>query len=162
VEADLYAGKANRVTIRHRHGRVIAVIEIVSPGNKSSRAALRSFVEELADLLCQNIHLLVIDLLPPSPRDPQGIHKALWDELQEEPFELLPDKPLTVGPYSAGPVKVAYVKSVAVGDVLPPMPLFLEPEAYVPAPLEATYQATWEVFPAVLKGLLTTQPSGTE
>ncbi len=34
------------------------------------------------------------------------------------------------------------------------MPLFLEPEYYVPVPLETTYRATWSVFPAALKGLL--------
>jgi hypothetical protein len=34
------------------------------------------------------------------------------------------------------------------------MPLFLKPEFYVWAPLEATYHATWELFPAALKGLL--------
>ncbi len=154
VEEDLYCRKANRVTIRHRHGRVIAVIEIVSPGNKSSRDALRAFVEKLTDLLRQDIHLLVIDLFPPGPRDPQGIHKALWDELKEEPFELPADKRLTLAAYSAGAVKTAYVEPVAVGDVLPEMPLFLEPEIYVPAPLEATYQTTWSVFPGALKELL--------
>lgn len=154
VEDDLYCRKANRVTIRHRHGRVVAVVEIVSPGNKSSRDALRSFVEKTTDLLRQGVHLLVIDLFPPAPRDPQGIHKAIWDELKEESFVLPPDKPLTLAAYSAGVVKVAYVEPVAVGDVLPDMPLFLEPEVYVPAPLETTYQATWCVFPAPLKGLL--------
>jgi hypothetical protein len=155
VEEDVYCRKADRVTIRHRHGRVIAVIEIVSPGNKSSRDALRAFVEKLTDLLRQGVHLLVIDLFPPGPRDPQGIHKVIWDELKEEPFQLPPDKPLTLAAYSAGAVKVAYVEPVAVGDVLPDMPLFLEPEVYVPAPLESTYQTTWSVFPGALKGLLT-------
>ena len=51
------------------------------------------------------------------------------------------DKPLTLAAYSAGPVK-AYVEPVAVGDVMPDMPLFLDPDRHVPAPLEATYQAT--------------------
>src|SRR4051794_37158619 len=32
-EANLYAEKANIITVRHRHGDVVAVIEIVSPGN---------------------------------------------------------------------------------------------------------------------------------
>jgi len=49
---------------------------------------------------------------------------------------------------------VAYVEFVAVGDPLPDMPLFLKPEFYVLAPLEATYQTTWNGFPAALKGLL--------
>ena len=33
-EEDTYAGRANRIRIQHRHGEVVAVIEIVSPGNK--------------------------------------------------------------------------------------------------------------------------------
>lgn len=153
-EVDLYVRRANRITVRHRHGDVVAVIELVSPGNKASRNELRTFVEKTADLIRQDIQLLVIDLFPPGPRDPQGIHKAIWDEFGEEDYEQPPDKPLTLAAYDAGPPRVAYVQPIGVGDVLPEMPLFLKPETYVPAPLEATYQATWAVFPAPLKGLL--------
>ena len=153
-EVDLYAGKANRITLRHRHGEVVAVIEIISPGNKGSQAEFRAFVQKSADLIRQGVHLLVIDLFPAGKRDPQGIHKAIWDEFQEEDFELPHDKRLTLASYDAGPEHVAYVEFVAVGDALPDMPLFLRPEVYVPAPLETTYQATWNLFPAVLKGLL--------
>jgi hypothetical protein len=155
ADPDVYAAKANRITIRHPFGHVVAVIEIVSPGNKSSRAALRDFVEKTAGFLKQGIHLLVIDLFPPTARDPQGIHKAIWDEIEEEPFELPPDKPLTLAAYSAGLPKTAYVEPVGVGDVLPDMPLFLEPELYVPAPLEATYQTTWAACPAPLRNAVT-------
>jgi Protein of unknown function (DUF4058) len=76
AEADAYARKANRVTVRHKQGRVVAVLEIVSPGNKSGRTALHNFVEKMTDLLDQGIHLLIVDLFPPSNRDPQGIHKS--------------------------------------------------------------------------------------
>jgi hypothetical protein len=152
-ETELYADKANRITVRHRHGDVVAVIEIVSPGNKGSRAELRSFVEKTAELIRQKVNVLVIDLFPPGPRDPWGIHKAIWDEFQEEDFELPPDKPLILAAYDARP-RVAYIDPVAVGDALPDMPLFLGPEFYVPAPLETTYQTTWNAFPAVLKQLL--------
>jgi hypothetical protein len=151
VETDVYAGKANRLTIRDPRGQIVAVLEIVSPGNKDSRSALRAFVEKAADFLRQGVHLLVVDLFPPTKRDPQGIHKAIWDEIHDEPFEPPPDKPLTLAAYSAGVPKTAYVEPVAVADALPDMPLFLEPEVYVPVPLEATYQAAWAVFPAVLK-----------
>jgi hypothetical protein len=153
-EVDIYASRANRITVRQRHGDVVAVIEIVSPGNKACRAELRAFLEKSAARIRQNVHLLVIDLFPPSPRDPQGIHKAIWDEFLEEDVDLPPDKPLTLAAYDAGPPRVAYVEPVAVGDVLPDMPLFLKPEFYVPAPLEATYQTTWSGFPAPLKSLL--------
>jgi len=140
AELDLYARKANRIAIKHRLGRVVAVIEVVSPGNKGSRHALRSFVEKAEALLLQGIHLLVVDLFPPSPRDPQGIHKAIWDAICEEPFELPADKPLTVAAYWAA-------EPVAVGDALPGLPLFLDPDTYVPAPLETTYEATWANCP---------------
>jgi hypothetical protein len=154
TEANLYADLANRVAVRHRHGDVVAVVEIVSPGNKASRAEFRSFIEKSAELVRQRVHLLVIDLFPPTKRDPQGIHKAFWDEFLEEDYELPPDKRLTLASYDAGPPQVAYVEPIAVGDVLPEMPIFLKPETYVRAPLEATYQTAWEVFPARLKGLL--------
>ncbi len=154
TDADPFLNKANRIAVHHRHGNVIAVIEIVSPGKKGSRAEIRAFAEKAADLIVQGVHLLVIDLLPPGPRDPQGIHKVIWDEFLEEPFELPPDKPLTLADYSAGIIKTAYVEPVGVGDRLPDMPLFLQPEVYVPVPLEATYQASWKAFPNALKGLL--------
>jgi hypothetical protein len=159
-EAEIYARKASHVTVRHRHGDVVAVIEVVSPGNKASRAEFRSLVQKAADLIRQGIHLLVIDLFPPGPRDPQGLHKAIWDEFQDEDFARPSDKPLTLAAYDAGPTQVAYVEFVAVGDALPDMPLFLQPEFYVPAPLEATYQTTWQVFPAALKGLLEAPTAG--
>jgi hypothetical protein len=154
AEADLYASKANRLTIRDPSGVVVAVIEIVSPGNKSSRLALRKFVEKAVAFLRDGVHLLIVDLIPPTARDPQGIHKAIWDEIGDEPFSLPPDKRLTLASYSAGLEMIAYVEPVGVGDVLPDMPLFLEPDRYVPVRLESTYQATWDVCPAPLRDAL--------
>jgi hypothetical protein len=153
-EAESYAHRANQVSVRHERGRVAAVIEIVSPGNKDSRRALTAFVHKLADLIGAGVHLLIVDPFPPGPHDPHGIHKAIWDEIVEAEFELPPDKPLTLAAYQASPSLVAYVEPIGVGDVLPDMPLFLEPKVYVPAPLEATYQTTWNAFPAALKPLL--------
>ena len=98
----------------------------------------------------------MIDLFPPGKRDPQGIHKAIWDEFEDEDLELPPDKRLTLAAYDAGPPPVAYIELVGVGDVLPDMPLFLKPEYYVPAPLESAYQAAWSQFPAAMKRLLET------
>ena len=135
-----YAKRANRIAIRHGRGTVVAIIEIVSPGNKDSPNAIRSFVEKAADILNQGVNLLVVDLFPPTPRDPQGIHKAIWDEFGDEPFEALPGKPLTVASYIGGDLPVAYVESIGVGDPLPSLPIFLSDATYIPSPLEETYQ----------------------
>src|SRR5207302_1421650 len=132
TEAATYARKANRVTVRHPDGDVVAVLEIVSPGNKDSRHALRTFTRKAVEFLHAGVHLLIVDLFPPSRRDPQGIHKAIWDRLREEPFTLPPDKPLTVAAYAVGTETVAYVEPVAVGDALPDMPIFLTADRYLP------------------------------
>jgi len=149
-----YAKRADRVVIRHGRGRVVAIIEILSPGNKDSRHAIRSFVEKAADILDQGIHLVVIDLFPPTPRDPQGIHKAIWDEFADEPFDFLSNKPLTVASYIGGDLPTAYVESVGVGDPLPSVPLFLTEYDFVPCPLADTYDQAWAVFPAMLKEIV--------
>lgn len=154
AEEETYSRRANRIRIQHRHGEIVAVLEIVSPGNKSSRHALRAFVRKAGELLWQGIHLLVVDLFPPSDRDPQGIHPAIWDEIVEKSFELPADKPLTVAAYRAAPTRIAYVEPIAVGDELPALPIFLSEDVYVPAPLEETYRASWAVFPADFKELL--------
>lgn len=151
TEAAAYARKANRITVRHPDGEVVAVLEIVSPGNKESGHAVRTFARKAVEFLEAGVHLLIVDLFPPGPRDPQGIHKVIWDRLREEPFTLPPDKPLTVAAYAVGTETVAYVEPVGVGDVLPDMPVFLTGDRYVPCPLESTYQTAWEQFPAPLR-----------
>ncbi|MGO9462579.1 MAG: DUF4058 family protein, partial [Isosphaeraceae bacterium] len=154
IERVNYAKRADRVVIRHGRGKVVAIIEIVSPGNKDSRVALRTFVEKAADIVNQGVNLLVVDLFPPTPRDPLGIHKAIWDELGGEPFTAPPGKTLIVASYHAGDIPSAYVEPVGIGDALPSLPIFLSETRYIPAPLETTYQEAWAVFPAMLKELI--------
>jgi hypothetical protein len=149
-----YAKRADRVVIRHGRGKVVAIVEIVSPGNKDSRNALRTFVEKAADILNQGVNLLVVDLFPPTRRDPQGIHKAIWDEFGDAPFEVPPGQPLTVASYIGGDLPTAYVDSVGIGDPLPSLPIFLSETRYILAPLEATYLQTWAAFPAMLKEII--------
>jgi Protein of unknown function (DUF4058) len=150
-----YAAKAKSVVIRHRSNhRVIAMVEIVSPGNKNSRHGIRSFVEKAVTALRAGIHLLIVDLFPPGPRDPQGIHKAIWDELIENDFMLPEDKPLTLAAYVGDTFPEAFVEPVGVHDVLPEMPVFLTPDVYIPTPLETTYQLAWEALPAFWREVL--------
>jgi len=149
-----YAKRANRILIRHARGKVVAIIEILSPGNKESVYSFRSFVEKSAEILNQGVNLLVVDLFPPTPRDLQGIHKAIWDQFGDEPFDFLPEKPLTVASYIGGDLPTAYVDSVGIGDTLPSSPIFLSEDYYIPAPLEATYQQAWDVYPNLLKDII--------
>ena len=45
---------------------------------------MQDFVEKIIELLRTGVHVLVIDLFPPTLRDPFGIHKAIWDEFEEK------------------------------------------------------------------------------
>jgi hypothetical protein len=156
ADEDRYVRKTNRVVVRHELGEVLAVIELVSPGNKNSVHAIRSLVDKLAELLFERINLLVIDPLPPTPRDPQGIHALIWNQLTDQPFQLPPDRPLTIAAYQAEPTKTAWVEPIAVGSPLPTMPLFLKGEFYIDLPLEPSYMETWNVLPRELKRLVET------
>jgi hypothetical protein len=152
--------RANRIAIRHRMGQVVCIIEIVSPGNKQSQTALNSFVQKTREFLEVGVNVLVVDPFPPTPRDPGGIHKAIWDAIEgDEPFDLPKDQPLTLAAYVAGDVTVgrtirAYVETVGFGSTLPEMPAYLDPDYYVPVPLESTYQSTWTSCPSDMRYLV--------
>lgn len=152
-----YTQRRRTLVIRHvtRH-RIIALVEVLSPGNKASRQPFRDFLAKAETALSQGIHLLLLDLFPPTRRDRQGIHGALWKDLTGEPHEQPADKPLTLAAYATagGPEVTAYVEPVAVGDALPDMPLFLDPEQYINVPLEVTYRAAYESVPRFYRTIL--------
>src|SRR5260221_4100863 len=50
-DAERYAQMANRIAIHHELGDVVAVIEVVSPGNKDRKRSLRTFVAKAIDLI---------------------------------------------------------------------------------------------------------------
>lgn len=160
AEIDYYMLKRRTLVIRHNSGdRIVALLEIVSPGNKASRHGLRSFVEKAVEALYRGYHLLVVDLFPPTSRDPQGIHGAIWSEFCDESFQLPSDEPLTLAAYSAGLRKRYYVEPTAVGRALMDLPLFLEEEIYVNVPLEATYQAAYRGVPRRWQRVLEATPT---
>lgn len=148
------AARANRIAIRHSLGRIVCVIEIVSPGNKHSQKAMRSFVEKSVAFLEQGINLLVVDLFPPTKRDPQGIHKAIWDEIQDMPFDWSAAQPLTLAAYVAENPMTAHVEPVTCGEAMPDMPAYLDGSNYVLVPLESTYVNTWASCPEDMRAVV--------
>jgi hypothetical protein len=154
LESERYARKANRIAVHHELGEVVAVIEIVSPGNKDRRHSLQSFVAKAIDLIEQQVNLLIIDPFPPGTHDPRGVVGAVLDEFGNQQFDLPPDKPLTLATYQVEPIATAYAETLAVGDRLPDMPLFLYNAHHIYVPLEETYQTTWNVLPIEIRNLL--------
>jgi hypothetical protein len=148
LERSLYARKANRIVIRHRSGdRIVALVEIVSAGNKSSQRDFDAFVEKAAAAIYGGIHLSIVDLHPPTSRDPQGIHGAIWSHLGDSTYKAPSNKPLTLAAYVGKPDFTAFVEPLAVGDVLPALPVILSPLRYVEVPLEESYMAAVAEIP---------------
>lgn len=148
TEMEFYRRKQSAVVVRHVSGdQMVAVVEVVSPGNKAGRKAMQAFLEKAGELLDRRIHLLILDLQPPTSRDPQGIHGAIWEEITGQEYAAPSEKPLTLAAYESALTVRAYVQPVAVGDTLIDMPLFLEPSAHVPVPLDSTYQRAFAALP---------------
>ncbi len=157
VETDMefYRRKQSTVTVRHVSGdRVVAIVEIVSPGNKASAHAIRAFLDKAAELLERRLHLLILDLFPPGPRDPSGLHGALWELVAGQQYEAPSDKPLTLAAYESDWTLRAFIEPVAVGDSLPEMPLFLIPGGHVVVPLDNTYQDAFDAVPRRWRNVL--------
>jgi hypothetical protein len=148
TDMEFYRRKQSTIAVRHVSGdRIVAMIEILSPGNKAGRNRLRAFVAKAAELLDKRIHLLILDPHPPGRRDPNGIHGEIWEEIAGEEYVAPPDKPLTLAAYESGLSVRAYVVHLRVGDALPERPVFLEPDKAVMVPLEATYQSAFAAVP---------------
>ncbi len=139
-EKEYYADKASRVVVRYRLGRVVAFIEIVSPGNKHDDNSLEDFCDKIVEAIRGRVHVLVVDLFSPTRRDPFGIHQAIWDHFEDdEPLEAAPPQNRFFASYDADGVNTAYIETLGIGDSLPAMPLFIAPGAHIPVPLEDTY-----------------------
>jgi hypothetical protein len=147
-EAEFYRRKKSSIVVRHVSGdRIVAMLEIMSPGNKSNQHAFQAFVDKACELLEHRIHLLVIDPFPPGPRDPNGIHAAIWEQIEDDPFHPPADEPLMLAAYECDLTMRAYIETTAVGQLLPEMPLFLEPNGCIMVPLEQTYSTAFAVMP---------------
>ena len=147
-ETEAYLRKKNRVVVRHvSDDRIMALVEIISPGNKSSRNAFQELKTKVIELLRADVNILLIDLLPRTARDPRGIHATIWESVVEARIAVPRKPPLTLVSYETGDVKRGYFEPVAVGQRLPDMPLFLEYGWHVLVPLERTYAAAYRTVP---------------
>jgi hypothetical protein len=147
-DATRYAHKANRITIYHPDGGVVAVIEVVSPGNKDSRHAARQFARKVVRAVHAGVHVLFVDPFPPRAADPHGLHNVVWPMLNGDPHRFPADTPLVAAGYEAVSPPNCHVTPFAAGRPLPDMPVFLEPDFAVTLPLEHTYAAAFaDVLP---------------
>jgi hypothetical protein len=126
--------------------RLVAVIEIVSPGNKDRPEAVQSFVEKAIFLLQDGVHIMVIDVIS-LPQQP--MRQPILERLGLPTADLAPG--LWLSSYCAIPEDSPYPRFIikewaslaALNTPLPTLPLFLQTDQqYVIVDLEQTYQET--------------------
>jgi hypothetical protein len=150
ADRDAYAARASHVVVYHASGdRIVGYIEIVSPGNKHSERAIENFINKLAAAMRRGCHLMVVDVHPPSQRDPRGMHVRFWQDNfgDEDVPGVTNQQPLGLASYCCDLVPTAYFEPLAAGDSLIDMPAFLTPDLYVNVPLESTYMDAWRGVP---------------
>lgn len=144
------------VAVRHVSGhRLIAVLEIVSPGNKDRREHVEELAGKIDGFLGAGVHAVLIDLFPSRGHDPHGIAGVVEEFYSGSDFEGgSPLVPPCVVSYCAASRVGVYRQPLVVGRGLPEMPLFIETDRYVNAPLQDTYQAAFRGVPDFWKKAL--------
>ena len=140
---------------REDNDRLVALIEVASPGNKDRGESVAKFAAKAADAVAAGVHVSIVDLFPPTRHDaPGGLVGAAGRECGFEQLELPADKRLCVASIEAGDDPKLHAEPLAVGDALPDLPVCLSPGRWVPVPLAATYAEAWAGTPAKYRRLL--------
>ena len=149
--------RRRRVTVRHPDGdRVVAIIEFASPGNRDAHDKVLRFCRTFTAALRAGIHAVLVDPFPPTGPAPGGLHGAVWAELNGE-HRPDPARPLTFAGYcvhAPGGDVTAAVERRAVGGPVPTVPLFLDPDWFLPLDLAPTYAAAFRGCPKPVREAL--------
>lgn len=147
VETDLADFDEYEVRVydaRHNR-RLVAAIELISPGNKDRPESRRQFVAKCAALLRQHVSILLVDLV--TARD-FNLYAELLEWIGEQDQSLGDHPPATYGvaccwrPRGMSHWLDTWNHSLAVGQPLPVLPLWLTDDLAIPLDLEASYEQT--------------------
>jgi hypothetical protein len=138
-----------RVYDMDRGRRLVAAIEIVSPRNKDRPESRRAFTAKCAALLQEGVAVAIVDLV--TIRQP-NLYGELLDLIGQTDPALAPEPPAL---YAAAcrwthPDETwhfeAWNHTLALGQPLPTLPLWLADDLAVPLDLEATYEETCRIL----------------
>lgn len=124
--------------------RVVAAIELVSPANKDRPANRHMFAVKCGGYLQQGISVVMVDVVTERAGN---LHRELL-QLLEVTADTMAQAPADL--YAAGYRTVAvgenanlemWVELLALGERLPTLPLWIDPDKCIPLNLEQTYLA---------------------
>lgn len=127
-----------------REGRkLVAAVELVSPGNKDRDDSRDAFVSKCHALLRDHVCVCIVD--PVTTRH-ANLLAELADRLGAEPPSIAQHSiyAATIRGRTAGNIwrVETWAEALAIGSHLPTLPLWLSDERYVPLELESTYEDT--------------------
>ncbi len=146
------------LSIRHLSShRVVALLEIVSPGNKNHQARYDKFIHKTVHAVRRRVNMLLVDVHETGRFVQNGINACIRNMLSPHSTPIV-DRPRssTLASYCPDPPRSVdiYVEHVAPEMPLPDMPIFLTPDRYVNVPLEATYLEAWNGMPAFWRNVV--------
>jgi hypothetical protein len=124
-----------------RRCRLVAAVEIVSPGNKDRPESRRMFVSKCMGLLRERVSIIIVDVVTTRTAN-------LYAELMADLGQ--PDSTLGAEPLSAAACRLtehsnewrleAWPQALRLGQPLPTQPLWLTTDLAVPLELEESYE----------------------
>ena len=163
TELDIYAARAKAVTIRHAtNHRVVAIVEIVSPGEEEQPTESFTVCREICGIPARRDsppdRRPVSTLSARPARDPQGnLGPISGQRLYPSAGSAVDAGVLHRGPDTRG---IRQRGGSGPGG-MPEMPLFLTPDQYVRLTLETAYQSAWEAVPTFWQNVLQNSRLGT-
>jgi len=162
--AEVYGALARHIVVKDslRDDAVVAVVEIVSRANKTSRDDRDRMVWKTVGLLRSKIHVVLVDVQPPTSPVPRGFHDLICEAHGEVPAPLPESHPLQTVSYQVleDGTRRSHVVPLRMGDRLPDMPVFLTSHRYVRIPLEETYMTAFDNLPRKFREVLAGRPEG--
>jgi hypothetical protein len=122
--------------------RLVAAIELVSPGNKDRPAERRAFAAKCAGYLAQGVSVIVVDIVT---NRRANLHNEVLQVMETaEGLRLPADTGLYAVAYrplrrEAGDEIDLWRRPLALGEPLPTLPLGLRADLVIPVDFEATY-----------------------
>ncbi len=130
----------------HREGglEMVAAIELVSPRNKDRQTARRHFAAKCAAYLQAGVSVILVDVVTGRK---ENLYAVLLDQLALPQDDNGQSDLYAVACRTAPPDEPArletWVAPLALGSLLPTLPLWLEVDLAIPLNLEQSYEATF-------------------
>jgi hypothetical protein len=124
-----------------RAGRLVAVVELISPRNKDRPSAREQYAARYLSYLRGGVHLLLVDVHR-RPLDfcfPQLIAADLGEPLPAPPAPSAVSYRVGAAAATGGRLLAVWQHPLGIGESLPTMPLPLTPDVAVVIDLEGTY-----------------------